>query len=100
MKRLGVALVSSLLAATLSSCQKDDSAVVKKLDELVTLQREANAKLDRMASAPGAARPAMPPGQQAGRPDPTAVYAVPIEGAPFKGAKNAKVTIVEAFEFA
>lgn len=34
------------------------------------------------------------------RPDPSAVYAVPIDGAPFRGPTYAKVTIVKAFEFA
>ena len=34
------------------------------------------------------------------RPKPEAVYSVNINGAPFIGAKDAKVTIVEAFEFA
>ena len=33
-------------------------------------------------------------------PDPAEVYAVPIEGDPYSGAEHAKVTLVEAFEFA
>ncbi len=38
--------------------------------------------------------------QEEREPDPNQVYAVPIEGDPFAGAENAKVTLVEAFEFA
>jgi hypothetical protein len=34
------------------------------------------------------------------RPNPADTYAVPIAGAPAKGAEHAKITIVEAFEFA
>lgn len=34
------------------------------------------------------------------RPDPATVFSVPIDGDPVKGPKTAKVTIVEAAEFA
>ncbi|WP_428267405.1 DsbA family protein [Haliangium sp.] len=34
------------------------------------------------------------------RPDPTLTYAVPIDGSPFEGRADAKVTIVKGFEFA
>ena len=44
--------------------------------------------------AKGPQRPQRP------RPNPKDVYAVNIDGAPFKGAKDAKVTVVKAFEFA
>jgi hypothetical protein len=33
-------------------------------------------------------------------PDPAAVYAVPIDDDPWVGAEHARVTLVEAFEFA
>jgi len=32
-------------------------------------------------------------------PDPKAVYSVPVEGDPYKGAKNAPVTVIKGFEF-
>lgn len=32
-------------------------------------------------------------------PDPSAVYAVPIDGDPFVGPQNAKVTVVEAWDY-
>lgn len=75
------------------ACQpQSDPAVMKKLDEITT-------KLDALEKKVGAGggRP-MP--QQPSGPDPSAVYAVPIEGSAYKGPEHAKVTIVEAFEFA
>ena len=101
-KRLGYLFVTGLMAIGLVGCQKADDAVVKKLDEI-------SKKLDKLddiekklaaggGARPGAARPQ--PGQQAGSPDPGKVYSVPIAGSPFVGAKDAKITIVEAFEFA
>jgi hypothetical protein len=105
MKPLRTFLFSGLVAVGLSACQKDDSAVVKKLDEIAGLERQQLDKLTslekQLASGgrPGAARP-QPGGPQPGSPDATAVYAVPVEGAPSRGNKNAKVTIIAAFEFA
>lgn len=62
-----------------------------KLDEL-------ERKLETTAAPP----PPPPPRryQPPSRPDPAVVYAVPIQGAPYRGAKFAKVTIVEGFDFA
>jgi hypothetical protein len=67
------------------------------------------AKLDKVAAggpavaggrgaAPGAA--GRDPGGRPPGPDPAETYSVPIAGAAYKGPANAKVTIVEAFEFA
>jgi len=50
---------------------------------------------DRAGKARGKDRPKRPP-----QPDAKLTYAVPIEGNFFQGPKNAKVTMVEAFEFA
>ncbi|MDP6980544.1 MAG: hypothetical protein QF570_18420 [Myxococcota bacterium] len=46
-------------------------------------------------SAPSAPTPSARPG----RPDPNKVYQVAVGNAPFKGPKNAKVTIVEFSDF-
>jgi hypothetical protein len=86
--------ITGLLAAGVYvwGCQPGaDPTVTKKLDDIT-------AKLDAIEKKIGTGapqRPQPPPG-----PDPTTVYAVPIEGAAFKGPEHAKVTIVEAFEFA
>ena len=50
-------------------------------------------QLDQIGAAPSARQ--RPP-----RADPDAVYAVPVGDSPFEGPADAKVTIVEAFEFA
>jgi protein-disulfide isomerase len=89
-------VLSGLVAGgvIMASCQPvADENVNKKLDEI-------NKKLDALDKKVGAGgmqaqRPQPPPG-----PDPNAVYAVPIEGSAVSGPKTAKVTIVEAFEFA
>jgi protein-disulfide isomerase len=97
-----------VLAAALTfgaaGCQKADDAVVTKLDEISKKLDKLDTIEEKLAGggAPGAARPQAPQprGPQPGSPDPGAVYSVPIEGAPYAGPKNAKVTIVKGFEFA
>jgi len=76
-----------------SGCQRDgDVQIEKKLDEIGKRLEEIDRKL---AGGTAARMPARPPG-----PDPKAVYAVPIEGSPFTGPAHAKVTLVEAYDFA
>jgi len=86
-----------------SACTKDDKGLeahLKSIDsqlhdikgDLAALKKGG---LARAGGARGAARPSRPPG-----PDAQAVYAAPIEGAAFLGAPNAKVTVVEGFDFA
>jgi protein-disulfide isomerase len=94
--RPNLVVLSGLVAGGVSmlSCQPvQDENVNKKLDEI---SKKLDA-LDKKVGAGGmqAQRPQPPPG-----PDPNAVYAVPIEGSAVSGPKTAKVTIVEAFEFA
>jgi protein-disulfide isomerase len=94
--RPSATMISSLVAGGMSlwACQPvPDANVNKKLDEI---SNKLDAIEKKMAAGPQApARPQPPPG-----PDPQAVYSVPIEGAPYVGPQHAKVTIVEAFEFA
>jgi protein-disulfide isomerase len=86
--------IALALGFTVAACQPvPDANVNKKLDEI-------SQKLDNLEKKVGAAgqmpqRPQPPAG-----PDPTAVYSVPVDGAPIKGPKHAKVTLVKAFEFA
>ena len=96
MKRTGLLLLS---AVTVFGCQKpDDKPLRKEIEALKKGQKDILAKLDKVATGrPGANRPQRP---QRPRPQPNSVYSVNIDGSPFKGAKDAKVTIVEAFEFA
>jgi protein-disulfide isomerase len=96
-KTLSITGFAFLLTAALAGCQRDDSATNEKLDKLLAKVEDLEKKVDRVGSArpmPGAQAP------QPGRPDPTAVYSVPIDGNPVVGKPTAKVTIVEAYEYA
>lgn len=97
MKRLLIT-AGALAALAFTGCQKDDSGVAAKLDQINSKLEQIEKKL---ASAPvGAAAPGMPQQPARPRPDPNKVYSVPVDGAPFKGPEHAKVTVVKAFEFA
>jgi protein-disulfide isomerase len=97
MRRLGL-LFLSVLGLAGPACTRDDTQVAEKLDQI-------NKKLDDLTKAvqagarggPGGARGQMPDRK---RPEPNEVYAVDLGGSPTAGPKDAKVTIVEAFEFA
>ena len=98
MKRTGLALVAILLAGTFA-CARDDKPIERKLDEISQRLAAIESKMGN-APAPGAAaaRPQQPQ-QVRARPNPTAVYAVPVANSAAVGSKLAKVTIVEAFTF-
>lgn len=98
MKQLGIALVC-MVSAALAGCQRDDSAMREELAQIKTDVAEIK-DLVKQGGGRGAAGAARPQRPRRPRPDPKAVYSVPIEGAPYKGAKDAKVTVVKAFEFA
>ncbi len=98
MRRYGIitAAAVSLLAL---GCQKTGSAgLEEKLESIDKRLSGIEAKLEKgvpaAAGKRGAKRPSRP------RPNPKDVYSVPIEGAAYVGAKHAKITVVEAFEFA
>jgi len=95
MMRMGIVLLGAV--SGLFACARDsDPDLAKKLDRII---KQNDDILDELRKGGGVARGASPRPQRP-RPSPTEVYAVPIEGAPFVGSKDAKVTIVEAFEFA
>lgn len=87
--------------AGVAGCQKDDKsmeAALKRIDDRLS---SIETKLDKAPVArPGAAAAGQPRNARPPGPDPASVYAVPIDGAPYIGAEHAKITIVEAFEFA
>jgi protein-disulfide isomerase len=92
-----VALVVSALLVGAAGCKKDDSATAEKLERLEAKLDSIGKKLDTAATARPAPRPQ--PAERRGA-DPAAVYSVSIDNAAVKGPANAKVTIVEAAEFA
>ena len=65
----------------------------ERLNQLETRLTQVSGKLDKVAAAPSAA-PAVRRG-----PDPDRVYTVNTDGAPYKGPKNAPVTIVTFSDF-
>jgi protein-disulfide isomerase len=98
MKRIGYLFLGACIMVAVSACETAQSRNLdEKLDGIV-------ARLDRLEkslqAAPGAGRGMGQQRQRPAEPDPTKVYAVPIEGSPAKGPEHAKVTIVEAYEFA
>jgi hypothetical protein len=83
-------------ALALSACQSDTKNLNDKIDKL-------DKKIDMLIAQggrggggnnAGAQRPSRP------EPDRTKTYAVSIEGDPFIGSADAKVTLIEAFDYA
>lgn len=70
-------------------------AMSARLDGLDSRLATLAAEQARIIDAPSARLPARPSG-----PDPATVYAVPVDDSPFDGPADARVTIVEAYEFA
>jgi protein-disulfide isomerase len=80
-----------LAALTLCACQPDTKSLEKKIDDL-------SRKIDNMGQrGVGGAGPARP---QRPAPDPAKTYAVPVDGDPFDGPPDAKVTVVKAYDYA
>ena len=97
MKRMGLTITTALAVGSLLGCQRAGSDDInEKLDQINKKLASMEKKLDNVRpGAAAAARPQRPPG-----PDPQKVYAAPTEGAAFRGPSVAKVTIVDAFEYA
>ncbi len=103
------------LAVALAACRQGNTDA--KLDELLArvqdvherqvalaervarLQRTTERLDEILRAALGAAAPSEEEEEPA-QPDPAAVFSVPIDGAPTRGPKTAKITIVEGAEFA
>jgi len=87
MKKL--VLVSALFG--LVACQQDTSRLEKKIDDLTALVKAGGG---RAGAAAQPQRPSRP------EPDKAKTYSMPIEGDPFDGPADAKVTIVKAYDYA
>lgn len=85
-----------LLAASVSiaACQSDTKTLEARLDRI-------EKKIDDMAKN-GGGRPGMAQPQRAPRPEPdrAKTYSVSVDGDPFDGPADAKVTLVKAYDYA
>ena len=81
----------AVAAIGLSACQVDNKATNEKLDKIIAELAEI-----KKGGGPGA----RPQRKQRPRPNPNDIFSVNVDGAPVTGSKDAKVTIVKAFEFA
>ena len=85
-------LLLSVLA--LAACQNDTKNLNDKIDKM---DKKLDAILAQRGGGGGAAQPQRPARPE---PDRAKTYAVSIEGDPIIGAADAKITIVEAFDYA
>src|SRR5262249_48533418 len=79
---------------SVTACQSDTKNLEHKIDEI-------NKKVDQLIAG-GGARPGanMPSRPARPEPDRSKTYAVPIDGDPFDGPPDAKVTLVKAYDYA
>ena len=96
MNRTSLILAASVLAAL--GCRKvSDDESGEKLDKILSRLDAMDKKLDQIAQGRAAAAAAQRPSE----PDPRSTYAVPVTEADHpRGPATAKVTIVEAADFA
>ena len=93
MQPLARRILSGAALALALGCHDPETG--KKLDQLTGKVESLERKIDQLAQKSAApAAPRLP------SPEPSAVYAVDITDDPVMGPKDAKVTVVEAAEFA
>jgi protein-disulfide isomerase len=86
-------LVLLVAIASLASCQQDTKSLENKIDQL-------NKKIDALVAGGGARGAAQPARPSRPEPDRAKTYAVPVDGDPFDGPADAKVTLVKAYDYA
>jgi len=79
-----------------AACQADNKNLERKIEDLNKKLDTLSAQLARGGGA-GAAQPQRPARAE---PDRAKTYAVPIDGDPFDGPADAKVTLVKAYDYA
>jgi len=80
-----------IAVVVVAACQADNRNLERKIDDL-------NKKLDQVIARGGAGAAAPRPTRV--EPDRAKTYAMPIDGDPFDGPADAKVTIVKAYDYA
>ena len=84
-----------LAVVVVAACQADNRGLERKLDDLSKDVKDIKQQMAR-GGAPGAAAPR----PVRNEPDFAKTYAMPIEGDPFDGPADAKVTVVKAYDYA
>ena len=97
MKKIALASTLALALAGFAGCQQDNRNLEKKIDDLTAKVNDLQTSMKQVA----AGRPMQPQQQRPQRPqpDPTKAYAVPVDGDPFEGPADAKVTIIKAYDY-
>lgn len=90
----------AVVAATASTlllfgCTRDDQSIKERLDKIDKRLESIEARIGQGGGARGNRAARRPRG-----PNPQTVYAVALGDSPWEGTKDAKVTLVEAFDFA
>jgi hypothetical protein len=83
-----------LVGVLLIACQADTTKLNERLDKIEKMIAQNCGGGGRAGAQPGQQRPARP------EPDKAKTYAVPIDNDPIDGPADAKVTIVEASDYA
>ncbi|MEO8552828.1 MAG: thioredoxin domain-containing protein [Kofleriaceae bacterium] len=82
-----------IVSLALVACQSDQKGLEKKIDDL-------NKKVDQLLASGGGRGAAAPQRPSRPEPDKAKTYAVPVDGDPFDGPADAKVTVVKAYDYA
>ena len=101
MRSFSILSLSVVMAGSLTACQRpapasDNSEVIAKLEEIDGKLDKLEKKVEKVSKSGGNDRKR----NRRPRPDANTVYSVPVGDAPWKGTEHAKVTVVEAFEYA
>jgi hypothetical protein len=99
-------MAATALVTAGTACQVDDTSTKYRLAKLLEKAESLEKRIDQiqktglaLGGQPGA-QPPVQPMPRPGAPDPTVAYSVPIDGNPISGPPNAKITLVEAADFA
>jgi protein-disulfide isomerase len=95
MKKIALASTLALALAGAAGCQQDNRNLEKKIDDLTAKVNDLQASVKGIA----AGRPAQPQRPARPQPDPAKAYAVPVDGDPFEGPADAKVTVIKAYDY-
>jgi len=83
-----------LVGVVLIACQADTTKINERLDKIEKMIAQNCGGGGGRPGAAGQQRPARP------EPDRAKTYAVPVDNDPFEGAADAKITVVEASDYA